>query len=141
MESMDVAIGDAFSGFSVPWHLTTVEFIENVAARLRPGGIYTINIIDFPDLAFARAELAALSAVFKHVTVFAPPNYLAGLRGGNFVLVASDQPIDVTGIEMAIAARGGGDSGIGGEELRDFVGDARALVDDFAPVDQMISWP
>ncbi len=139
--SVDVAIGDAFSGFSVPWHLTTVEFIEKVAARLRPGGIYTINIIDFPDLAFARAELAALSEVFEHVTVFAPPDYLAGRSGGNFVMVASDQPIDVTGIETAIAAQGGGESGIAGEELLDFVGDARPLVDDFAPVDQMISWP
>jgi spermidine synthase len=139
--SVDLAIGDAFSGFSVPWHLTTVEFIEKVAARLRPGGIYTINVIDYPDLAFARSEASALLEVFEHVTVFAPDGYLAGNGGGNFVMVASDQPIDVAGIEAAISARGGVESGLGAEEVRAFASGARPLFDDFAPVDQLINRP
>ncbi|HJR92646.1 MAG TPA: fused MFS/spermidine synthase, partial [Acidimicrobiia bacterium] len=88
----DLVIGDAFSGLSVPWHLTTVEFLERVAAKLAPEGVYTLNVIDYGDLDFVRSETATLEHVFSHVAVLAPPHYLAGRAGGNFVLVASDTP-------------------------------------------------
>lgn len=136
--SIDLVIGDAFSGLSVPWHLTTVEFVEEVADRLRPGGIYTINVIDYEDIDFARSETATLQEAFDHVAVLAPAPYLAREAGGNFVLVASHQPIDLTAIEARIGARGGTEVAVTGDE---FVGDARPLVDDFAPVDQMIDRP
>lgn len=38
--------GDAFNDFSVPWHLTTLEFSQKVRSLLSPGGIYLVNIID-----------------------------------------------------------------------------------------------
>lgn len=137
--SMDVAIGDAFTGLTVPWHLTTVEFVEEIAARLAPRGIYTVNIIDREQLEFARAEAATLSRVFDHVAVFAPTSYLAGEAGGNFVLVGSHDPINVEAVEALIAERGGVEQGIAGPELADFIGGAKPLTDDFAPVDQMLS--
>ncbi len=137
--SADLVVGDAFSGLTVPWHLTTVEFVEEVSERLAPDGIYTVNVIDRADLEFARAEAATLLEVFEHVAVFAPPDYLAGVTGGNFVLVASRGPIDIPGIEGAVRARGGTELGITGEQLRRFVDGALPLVDDFAPVDQLIA--
>ncbi|HEV3400972.1 MAG TPA: fused MFS/spermidine synthase, partial [Acidimicrobiales bacterium] len=36
----DLVLGDAFGGVAVPWHLTTIEFVDAVAAVLRPGGAY-----------------------------------------------------------------------------------------------------
>ena len=36
----DLVIGDAFGGPAVPWHLTTREFVSEIARALRPGGIY-----------------------------------------------------------------------------------------------------
>lgn len=134
----DLVIGDAFSGLSVPWHLTTVEFVEAVSARMSQGGVYTINIIDYGDLDFVRSEAATLAAVFQHGAVIAPPDYLDGRTGGNFVLVGTDRPVDTGALEAAITRRGGV------EEVADlvaFAGEARALVDDFAPVDQMIDRP
>jgi spermidine synthase len=80
--SVDVVIGDAFTGLTVPWHLTTVEFVEEIANRLAPGGLYTVNVIDRAELEFARAEAATLAEVFEHVAVFAPARYLAGDQGG-----------------------------------------------------------
>jgi len=137
----DFVLGDAFSGLSVPWHLTTVEFVTDIADHLAPHGIYVMNVIDYGDLDFVRSEAATLRDVFAHVAVFAPPTYLAAQAGGNFVLVASRVPIPVGAVEEAIRARGGVEIGITGEALNAFVGDARPLTDDYAPVDQMIDRP
>jgi spermidine synthase len=135
----DLVVGDAFSGLTVPWHLTTVEFVEEIAARLTTDGIYTLNLIDYSELGFARAEAATLLEVFANAAVFAPADYLTGRSGGNFVLVGSSGPIDVSGIETAIRDGGGLEIGITGADLERFVSDARPLTDDFAPVDQLIS--
>ena len=42
----DIVFGDAFNDFSVPWHLTTREFNDKLAAMMAPDGVYMINIID-----------------------------------------------------------------------------------------------
>jgi spermidine synthase len=137
--SIDVVIGDAFSGLTVPWHLTTVEFVETVGEKLARGGMYTINVIDQPAGRFARAEAATLEQVFEHVAVFAPPGYFTGARGGNFVLVGSHDPIDMEQVDAAISSRRGVEIGLSGSELDAFLDGARPLTDDFAPVDQMLT--
>jgi spermidine synthase len=137
--AFDVVIGDAFGGRSVPWHLTTREFVTDIRDRLRPGGIYLLNLIDQPPLAFARAEVATIAAVFRHVAVIAPPEYLARVDGGNFVVAASDFPLDPGAIAAAIAARRGEEAVVAGPGLSEFVDGARVLRDEHAPVDQLIS--
>lgn len=134
----DIVIGDAYSGTSVPWHLTTVEYTEEIDRVLSPSGVYTMNVIDYEDLDFVRSEAATLRAVFSHVALFAPPDYLTGLAGGNYVLVASPEPVDVEAIESAIRRRGGAEVGIDGDRLTSFIADAGVLTDDYAPVDQML---
>ncbi len=135
----DLVVGDAFGGPSVPWHLTTREFLETVQQRMAPGGIYVMNLIDYQPVAFARAETATLLSVFDHVAVMAPFDYFEGPRGGNFVLVASYQPLDVDALEAALRSHDAEEELRTGAELADWVGDARVLTDDFAPVDQLIS--
>jgi spermidine synthase len=138
--STDLVIGDAFGGQAVPWHLTTEEFVEDVQRVLRPGGVYTINLIDRPPLGFARAEVATLRAVFDHVAVIAPPARIAGLEGGNFVLVASDEPIARDAIASRNRDRGDDDRVVGDAAGLDaFTGDADVLTDEHAPVDQLLT--
>jgi spermidine synthase len=137
-ESADVVIGDAYSGASVPWHLTTVEFTREIDRVMAPGSIYVMNVIDYGDLDFIRSEARTLREVFDEVALFAPDSYLTGAAGGNFILVASQDTIDIEGIEAEIAERGGSESGIDGLDLNEFIGDAMILTDDFAPVDQML---
>ncbi len=137
--SADLVVGDAFSGLTVPWHLTTVEFLEEVSERLTPEGIYAVNLIDHSTLGFARAEAASMVEVFANVAVFAPADYLAGATGGNFVLIGSNAPIDVGAVEARIRENGGLEVGIAGADLAGFIAGARPLVDDFAPVDQLIA--
>lgn len=138
--SQDLVIGDAFGGEAVPWHLTTVEFVDQIRTALRPGGVYALNLIDFGDRGFARAEAATLRAVFDHVAVIAPIERIDGSAGGNFVLVASDEPLPVEAIQTRNTARGDDDTVLADPTALDgFVGGADVLTDERAPVDQLIT--
>jgi spermidine synthase len=138
--TFDLVIGDAFGGQAVPWHLTTREVLLDIRRVLRPGGVYAINLIDYGDLGFARAEAATLLDVFDHVAVIAPPDRIAGAAGGNFVMVGSDEPLDLAAIQARAVARGDDDVVVGDAAgLEAFVAGARVLTDDFAPVDQLLT--
>lgn len=130
----DAVIRDVFAGDRTPAHLTTTEFVQDVARALRPGGVYLANCADRPPLALARAEAATASAVFRHVAVVAEPAVLKGRRYGNVVVVATDDPdlLDGAGLardlrSLAVPARL-----VAGEDLAAFVGRA-APIRDAAP--------
>ncbi|MFO7779003.1 MAG: fused MFS/spermidine synthase [Nitriliruptoraceae bacterium] len=138
----DLVIGDAFGGVAVPWHLATVEFNRLVEQRLRPDGVYTMNVIDYGPRAFLRAELATLAAVFDHLAVLGRPGSFGDATrgvGGNYVVVASDAALPIEAIRAANTRRGRSDDLLVGAELESFVGDARILTDDHAPVDQLLT--
>lgn len=130
-DSADLVVGDAFGGLSVPWHLTTREFVDEVRRVLRPGGVYALNLIDRGPLSFARAEAATLLDRFADVALVddrADP-------GGNLVLLASDRPLaDLQNVrfgqEGALFDRAW---------MRDFARDADVLTDDKAPADQLLT--
>jgi spermidine synthase len=135
--SADLAIGDAFGGIAVPWHLTTAEFVGQVAAALRPGGVYAANIIDGSEMAFLRAEAATFATAFDRVAVLSLPERFG--RGGNFVVVGSDLPIPVDGI-VAAGSRFDLDLRVvAGDELSQLIGEADVLTDAHAPVDQLLT--
>jgi spermidine synthase len=138
-DSQDLVLGDAFGDLAVPWHLTTREFLTDVHRLLRGDGVYLLNLIDHPPLRFSRAQLATMAAVFDHVTVIAPPDLLAGDRGGNFVLAASDAPFDAGRLQALISARGGEEEVVTDTDARAFAGDGKVLTDDYAPVDQWLA--
>ena len=121
-----MVVGDAFGGMSVPWHLTTQEFLADVKRVLRPGGVYAMNVIDDDELKFARAEAKTLRSVFAHVAVVDDAD-----PGGNLVLVASAEPLRLSGVDF-----GRGGRFTGGVE---FAGDADVLTDGHAPTDQLLS--
>ena len=138
----DVVLGDAFGGVAVPWHLTTVEFLEQVHDRLRPDGLYVMNLVDYAERDFLRAQAATVATVFDHVAVLAEEERFGPTRadvGGNFVLVAGDRPLPLEEIQEANRARGRQDTLLTGDELAAFVGDAPVLTDDHAPVDQLLT--
>ncbi len=129
-DRFDLVVGDAFSGQSVPWHLTTVEVAREVERALRDGGIYVLNVIDGGDSRFARAELATLMAVFDHVQVVLPDGEPPA-SPRNQILVASDRPLPSIDVDP--------DDGVLRDEafVRRYVDGAAVLTDDRAPVDQL----
>ena len=127
----DLVVGDAFGGMSVPWHLTTSEFVGELDRVMRPGGIYVLNVIDGGPVRFARAQTATLLDQFDHVVVIAPVAQTS--TPSNYVLVASRSPIGDLGVAPTDATV------LRGSEVLTFADGARVLVDDFAPVDQLLS--
>jgi spermidine synthase len=139
-DSADLVVGDAFGHLVVPWHLATKELAADVARVLRPGGVYAQNVIDYPPNRFVRAELATVAAAFRHVALIAPPDSLAGRTGSNFVIVASESPLPVEALRSRLNLTAEGPvTLLSGAELDDFVGGARVLTDDHAPVDQLLA--
>lgn len=137
--SRDIVVEDAFGGLAVPWHLTTVETAQQIRRILRPDGIYLVNVIDFAPLLFARAEAATIAEVFPHVALISRPDVIAGSSGDNLVMVGSESPLPVEAIRAELAVRAPEFTLIEGAEYEDFMGDARILTDDYAPVDQLVT--
>lgn len=135
--SADVVVGDAFGARAVPWHLTTVEFVDQVRRVLRPGGVYVLNVIDQDPYALLRAVAATVGARYGSVAVLARPDELAPRGAGNAVIVASDRPLDVGALDRRASARGEPGSVLGPARTRALVGDAAVLTDDRAPVEQL----
>jgi spermidine synthase len=134
-DSADAVLGDAYGSLAVPWHLATVEFTREIRRVLSPGGAYVVNVVDYPPARFVRAEAATIAEVFEHVALVAPPALFDGSGGGNYVVVASEAPID----GQAIADRlRDGEMVAGDRRVRAFVGGAAPLTDAFAPVDQLL---
>jgi spermidine synthase len=125
----DVILGDAFSSRSVPWHLTTQEFLRQVRRLLAPGGAYMMNLID-PASRFARAETATMRTVFSSVTLVQ--------AGHNFVLVGGDTALDRAALTARLREREIDSIPVSGTALDRYVEDAHVLTDDFAPVDQLL---
>jgi spermidine synthase len=138
----DLVIGDAFSGLAVPWHLTTAEFVAEVRRVLRPDGLYVMNVIDHPPLDFARAQLATLRQVFPAVAVVGNAGPVSGLGGGNIILVGAGSPVPIAELQAQLARRDAGPVVIASAQLLDtLLAGAPVLVDDYAPVDQLLSRP
>ncbi|HVM90723.1 MAG TPA: fused MFS/spermidine synthase [Verrucomicrobiae bacterium] len=126
----DFVFGDAFNDFSVPTHLTTVEFQRLLKSRMKPDGIYALNIIDDARYGkFLAAMIRTLSAVWKHVEVDTQaPTIIAGRN--TVVLFASDDPIPTSTLEF-----------VSHEEVEAFLKDhvTPILTDDFAPTDRYLA--
>jgi spermidine synthase len=104
--SWDVAVLDVFAGARTPAHLTSVEFLREVARALGPAGVYVANLADGSGLtrrklAHSRAQAATAAAVFDEVAVIAAADVLHGRRFGNLVLVAGARAARVPLAEVA----------------------------------------
>jgi spermidine synthase len=134
--SADVVVGDAFSGLTIPWHLLTREWLDEVKRVLRPGGLYTLNIIDTGPENLLKAELATLLRKFRDVQVVTIPGEDGLPAGGNAVVLASDvqraYAFDPQKYQAYI---------YNNDEVVDYAKGGTLLRDDFAPVDQLLTIP
>lgn len=130
--SADVVVGDAFSGYTVPWHLTTAEWVDEVKRVMKPNGLYAMNLIDFRPLDFIRAEAATLLDAFRFVRLTTFIGEDGRPYGSNVVLLASDRPLGrEVGANTRFAAT------YPQPEVEELVAGAEPLRDDYAPVDQL----
>jgi spermidine synthase len=130
--SADLVVGDAFSGLTIPWQLMTIEWLHEVRRVLKPRGLYALNIIDLRPLALLRAEAATLLRVFAHLRLVTTAGEDGRPRGDNAILFASNGRLppqhgapyaEAKVFSQATIAR--------------LAAGAKALTDDYAPVDQL----
>lgn len=139
--TFDVVLGDAFHDIAVPTHLVTREFHGEVAARLKPRGIYAVNVVDDGrDLNFLASLVKTLRADFDIVEVWKSLDERLISGRTNFTVIASRQPTPVGRLSSA--------RGIERiwtrwpeEDLRRLATASRVplLTDDFSPVDRLMS--
>ena len=70
-ERYDLIVLDAYQSDTIPFHLTTVEFLREVKSKLTPHGVVIANIAVLPWTVLYDAMLKTYSEVFPNVTVFA----------------------------------------------------------------------
>jgi spermidine synthase len=138
----DLILGDAFNDYSVPYHLTTLEFNRRVRAWLAPEGLYMVNMIDGVRRDFLRAFVYTLQQTFRHVYVIPSLSAWRNSPRETFVLIATDDSaLDLS----AMPPSGKGESLVknvlGEGEVRSLLAEGRAvlLTDQYAPVEQMLA--
>lgn len=90
----DVITIDAYRVPYIPWHLTTVEFFEEVKSKLEPNGVVAINVGRVPnDRRLSEAITASLLEVFPTVHTTDIPNTL------NTLLFATAEPTDFESLQ------------------------------------------
>ncbi|MBI5763457.1 MAG: fused MFS/spermidine synthase [Planctomycetes bacterium] len=142
-ERYDLIYLDVFSDYSVPFQLTTLEFVRNIQRNLKPDGAYMMNLIDaFDHGRFLAAARRTLLDVFPHVYALTEgrPIEAASATRNTFILVCSNVPVDVANLGPAYRA----DCmifPIQDEKLAELERRIRpdTLTDDYAPVENLVT--
>jgi spermidine synthase len=134
-DSADVVIGDAFGNLSVPWHLATTEWTDEVKRVLKADGLYALNVIDEGPMDLLRAEANTVLDVFDQIRIVTLGESERP-AGGNAVIFASDSPIP-----QAAATEAEFTTTLSQPAVEALAGDAQVLRDDYAPADQLLSTP
>jgi len=134
-EAYDLVFGDAFNDYSVPFHLTTLEFNRMVRHVLREGGLYVVNLVDGGKRGhFLRAYVHTLRRVFGHVAVIPTSSGWRSSSRMTFVLVAAKGELDLSHLPA-------GSRPLSDEDLEAYLAEEpmRLLTDDHVPVDNLLA--
>jgi predicted membrane-bound spermidine synthase len=138
-ERFDLIILDAFNSFAIPYHLTTVEFVDLLVRMLEPRGMILANCIDiFTVGRFLNAYRNTLRQALPYVAVYVDRGFDPQERM-TFVLAAAFQPIvldELLDEEGLMLGRRLPEAQL--EELHARCG-AGHLSDGYAPVDNLLA--
>ncbi len=129
--SADLVVRDVFAGDATPRHVSTREFLADVARVLdsSSGGLYLANAVDRTSPVGLRAEVATLLAGFAHTAAAMEPGVLRGRRHGNAVLLGSAAPLPVAALARVLGAGAAPARLLHGEALVSFAAGAAVVTD------------
>lgn len=137
----DVIVGDVFHDIAIPYHLVTAEFSEVIRQRLKPDGIYLMNVVDtYPNPLLVKAKIKTLSTVFDYVQIWmtGPPE---GLLRVTYVISARNKGPDLLFIYEAQRGMsrlwGQATQGLKGQETP--MAEVPVITDDLAPVERLMA--
>jgi spermidine synthase len=126
-DSYDLVVADVFAGARTPAHLTSAEFVTEVARILSPTGWYIANVADGPPLKHARGQVATIRSVLPQACLVADAAVLRGRRFGNVVVLAGRTPPPIA--ELTRRAAGDWFPGRVEHDLDRFTGGAAPVLD------------
>jgi predicted membrane-bound spermidine synthase len=137
----DLIFGDSVNDYSVPYHLTTKEFNDQLYGLLKDDGLYLLNIIDMYNPGkFLAAVVNTCRQTFPHVYVFS--RYELGNQRDTFIIVNSKRPLDLGDITAGIAQEHKfTGSLINDQDISRLIQTNGNLIltDDFAPVENLLA--
>jgi spermidine synthase len=141
----DFIFGDAFNDLSIPYHLTTKEFAQQMKELLKPDGLLIANLIDsVTEGLFLPSYIRTLEEVFGkgnvNLLVLAPELRRLGIA--TCVVVASPSKWDPDDFVRVIGSRDGASMTakiVPQEKLQEILRDRPSVVltDDYVPVDNL----
>ncbi|HVO67520.1 MAG TPA: fused MFS/spermidine synthase [Syntrophales bacterium] len=144
-EKYDFIVVDAFNDLSIPYHLTTKEFAQQMAELLKPDGILMANVIDsYQKGLFMPSYIKTLEEVFGrgnvHLVTHKPYEESTGIS--TRVIVASKQGIKVNDFVDFIHGQGGKEAMshvMPQDRLQAYMAErpSTVLKDDYVPVDNL----
>lgn len=142
-EQYDMIYLDVFNDYSVPFQLTTLEFVRNVHGLLTPNGAYLMNLIDAHKHGrLLGAAYATLRQVFNYVYILTEgrPVEAAPETRNTFILVGIDRPLDTLELGAGYSA-GCKVFAVSDAQIYELLQRTRAsaLTDDHAPVENLIA--
>ena len=141
----DLIVGDAFDHFSVPYHLTTLEFNERIEELLKDGGLYTLNVVDkMHEGRFLRAVVHTVQRTFDYVYVTRDSDNWETDQRHTFVVVASNEAVDFSELAEANTRAGRGRLSANvmpPDVFQEWIAAKEniLLTDDFVPVDNLLA--
>jgi spermidine synthase len=152
----DAIMVDAYYARSIPFHLTTIEFMRVLQRRLNPGGVAIFNVIGSlsgRNSQLVRSEIKTIQRVFRSCAFFPilhpgeEPDDYSSTAVRNVMLVASEAPLPAAEVRKRAAALKNPRlpylsrlaAAYDGRSLP--TGDVPLLSDDYAPVDRLIPVP
>jgi spermidine synthase len=146
-EKYDIILTDAFNDLSIPYHLTTKEFLKQLDAILSDNGVLMSNVIDnFQKGAFLPSYMRTLGEVFGPENVYLisiSPDF-KNLRISTFIVVATKGRRDMKKFDAWLKNKpdGRGKSVLVSDALKNELLTNRqsiVMTDDYAPVDNLIA--
>ena len=139
----DVIIADTYIGLSVPFHMTTREFLAAVDGALAPGGVFLVNLAAGLEQPFPKAIYRTLVERFPNVDAFPVPGVANTLLVAHHGERMNREELLRRAEALDLAAAGGAFDPPLARLAADRLppADTRGvpvLSDDFAPVDRLI---
>lgn len=143
----DLVFTDAYNDLSIPYHLTTKEFAEQIKRIMNPEAILMSNIIDnFQKGSFLPSYIKTLREVFgeKNVYLISISPHFRETRISTFIVLASNGNLDMKDFDRFVKGKLGSSATaalVPDDLMNKFVNGRYSIVikDNYAPIDNLIA--
>jgi spermidine synthase/MFS family permease len=140
-----LVVQDAVNDLSVPYHIMTKEYNDQVKAILAPDGVYLLTVIDlYNGGQLLRSAVRTMMQTFPSVQLLAATQAWDGDDAAVWVIAGGEQPLDLEVVRSYLQSVGAGrmrTQMLAPARLRAYVdqGPQIILTDQYAPVDNLIA--